>query len=82
MDKEINFTLDLAIACIDDIGEGEGTTPVQKLKAWAHIISTGDVWDLSNTKQRKASDYIDSGIISDDGEINWHVYEELNPKKQ
>ena len=72
-----NFNLELAMADVLGLAEGESATQKQKLEAWAYLISTSEVWSKKRHIKNQAIELIESGLISDEGEINWDVYEEL-----
>jgi len=44
-------------------------TKEQQITAWATLIKSGECWQLQGFYGRTASQLIDSGIISTDGEI-------------
>jgi hypothetical protein len=44
-------------------------TPSEKIGAWAYLIKTGDCWRLQGFYGRFASQLIEEGIISSEGEI-------------
>ena len=44
-------------------------TPSEKIGAWAYLIKTGDCWRLQGFYGRFASQLIENGIISKDGQI-------------
>ena len=48
---------------------GFSPTREQELTAWATLIKSGDCWSLQGFYGRTASQLIDNGIISTDGQI-------------
>ena len=57
-----------ACSIIEGFCEDE-PTPREKIGAWAYLIKTGDCWQLQGFYGRFASQLIENGIISSDGEI-------------
>ena len=47
------------------------------IEGWAYLIRTGDCWRLQGFYGRGAADYINSGLISKEGVINWDKFDEL-----
>ena len=45
------------------------------VKLFAELIKSGLAWSLQGHYGREASRFIDAGIISREGEINWNVYD-------
>ena len=43
---------------------------------FADLIATGLAWQLQGHYGREAKAYIDNGLISAQGEVDWNVYEE------
>lgn len=43
---------------------------------FADLIATGLAWQLQGRYGREAKAYIDNGLISAQGDVNWDVYEE------
>lgn len=43
---------------------------------FADLIATGLAWQLQGRYGREAKAYIDNGLISAQGDVNWEVYEE------
>jgi len=76
--EEIEFTPLLAVAYAEGFGEGEGATGEQKIQAWAYLIKTKAVWSLQGWFGRTATAFMEQGVISFEGEVNWEVYHELN----
>lgn len=61
------------------IVEGFSAVPPTResyFKAWSHLIKSGDVWTLQGYYGRSANDYINAGIIDQDGTINWDNIDE------
>jgi hypothetical protein len=48
---------------------GEEHTEQEQLEAWSYLIKTGQCWTLQGWYGRAATNLIDGGIISPDGEI-------------
>lgn len=59
----------LATAYAEGFCEGENATPQEQLEAWAYLIKTGTCWTLQGFFGRTASNLIESGIISKEGEL-------------
>lgn len=51
--------------------------PNEIIRAWAHLIKTGACWRLQGWYGRNASTIIGTGVISEDGKINWKRLKEL-----
>ena len=47
------------------------------LELFSELIKSGDVWKLQGMYGRMARDLIESGVISEDGKINWKKAREL-----
>lgn len=75
------MNMQTAIAYIEGYGEGEGATPEQQVEAWAYLIKTGAVWSLQGWYGRNATNLIESGVITEEGEIEWGIFEEVNRGK-
>jgi len=43
---------------------------------FADLIATGLAWQLQGHYGREAKAYIDNGLISAQGDVDWEVYEE------
>jgi len=71
------FNFELALAYVSGFAEGESATPLQKLEAWAYLIKTSLIWSKQQYLQKQAIELIEMGLITEDGEINWDIYEEL-----
>ena len=57
-------------------GFEETSNPVDIIKAWAYLIRTGMAWSLQGSFGRTASGIIDSGLISDKGDIDFDLLDE------
>jgi len=55
-------------------GELEGK---QTLELFAELIENGQAWSLQGSYGRTASNLIDRGLISKEGDINWELFDEL-----
>jgi hypothetical protein len=44
---------------------------------FADLIATGLAWQLQGHYGREAKAYIDNGLISAQGDVDWNVYEEF-----
>jgi hypothetical protein len=73
----IEWTSYLAVAYAEGFGEGEGASSSDQLEAWAYLIETGKCWSLQGWFGRAASSMIDDGLISENGVIDWGVYESM-----
>lgn len=67
----IEWTLYMATAYAEGFCEGEGATDEEQLEAWAYLIKTGHCWGLQGWFGRTASQLIEQGIITKEGEINY-----------
>jgi hypothetical protein len=67
----IEWTLYMATAYAEGFCEGEGATDEEQLEAWAYLIKTGHCWSLQGWFGRTASQLIEQGIITKEGEINY-----------
>ena len=61
----INSSYD-ACAVIEGFSDSEPSLD-QTLEAWAYLIKTGDCWKLQGSYGRGATNLIDGGVISKDG---------------
>lgn len=71
----INNTYD-ACAAIEGFAATE-PTQTDIIEGWAYLIKTGDCWGLQGFYGRGAADYINSGLISKEGVIDWDRINEL-----
>ena len=46
------------------------------VQLFADLIATGLAWQLQGRYGREAKAYIDNGLISAQGDVDWEVYEE------
>lgn len=60
-----------ACAYAEGFCEGENASFGDQLRAWAHLIHTGRCWTLQGWYGRTARTLIDSGMISEEGIIDW-----------
>ena len=51
--------------------DGGHHTQEEELRAWAYLIKTGICWQLQGWYGRNARDLIESGIISEKGDITY-----------
>lgn len=68
----------IAVSIIEGFSDEEATY-METLEAWAYLIKTGQVWSLQGFYGRGATDLIENGWITKDGQINMdtvHDYEE------
>lgn len=56
--------------------ESEAQSLEWVLKLFADLIATGLAWQLQGHYGREARAYIENGLISPQGDINWDVYDE------
>ena len=61
----------LACAYAEGFCEGENASFADSIRAWAHLIHTGRCWTLQGWYGRTARTLIDSGMISEEGVIDW-----------
>lgn len=63
---------------VDYITKFEGGSPSYEdvMHLFSYLIKTGQVWSLQGFYGRQAHDFIESGMISKDGTINWDRVEE------
>jgi len=66
---KIKWNSYLACAYAEGFCEGEGASEEDQLEAWAYLIKTGEVWSLQGWYGRTARDLINSGKISEKGEV-------------
>jgi hypothetical protein len=66
---QIQFTPYLASAYAEGFNEGEGATTREQLEAWAYLIKTGLCWSLQGFYGRTATNLIENGYISKDGNL-------------
>lgn len=67
----------LATAIAEGFCEGEGATNEQKVEAWAFLIKTRLAYSLQGWFGRTATDLIEQGLISSEGEIDWEAFDNL-----
>lgn len=72
---EIQWTPYLATAYAEGFCEGEGASAEDQIKAWAYLIQTKLCWHLQGWFGRNAQGFIQSGIISRDGIVDWDAFE-------
>jgi len=65
---QANLTNSNALSIIEDYCTHKPTA-IQKIEAWAYIIRTGYCYELGGFFGREAEQFIQDGIISDDGVI-------------
>lgn len=68
MENQLKMDTYTACSIIEEFC-GFAPTEEQQADAWAHLIKTGDCWRLQGFYGRGASNLIERGIISSDGEI-------------
>ena len=61
-----------AVAIAEGFCDHEPTLE-ETLEAWAHLIETGQCWQLQGWFGRQAQSLIENGIISREGKINWEA---------
>jgi hypothetical protein len=49
----------------------------ETLEFFSELIENGQAWTLQGSYGRTASNLIERGLISKEGEINWDLFEEL-----
>ena len=54
---------------------GKEESAKNQLKAWAYLIKTGQCWSLQGWYGRTAQSFIESGLITKSGRVNWNVAE-------
>ena len=72
----IEWTPYLATAYAEGFCEGEDSTVEEQMEGWACLIKTGMCWSLQGYFGRTASQLIENGLITKEGEINWELLEE------
>lgn len=72
----IQWTSYLATAYAEGFCEGEGATREEQFQAWAYLIKTGLVWGLQGFFGRTATNLIENGIITREGELTDKAFEE------
>jgi hypothetical protein len=60
-----------ATAYAEGFCEGDGASYEDQLRAWAYLIKYKICWKLQGFFGRTAQDYLDCGIISPEGIIDW-----------
>lgn len=55
--------------------DGEEHTAEEHLQAWAYLIKSGNAWNLQGWYGRNASQFIDNGYITKQGDITELGYE-------
>lgn len=67
--REITPYLSTAVA--EGFCEGENASRNDILSAWSYLIGTRLCFSLQGWFRRQAVDIIKSGVINDDGIVNW-----------
>lgn len=71
---------DKAIQIAEGFGEGESATEKEKIEAWCYLIKTGICWQLNMWYGRTAKDYINNGIINENGKLLKNILDENTNK--
>jgi len=80
MKTEKNFSNGTPINELNAVAVAEGweESPLNDaLTAWAYLIRTGLCWQLQGYFGRHAAYFIENGIITPEGDIDWNVVDEL-----
>lgn len=75
--SDIKWTYYNAIAVAEGFTEKEGISKEDTVEAWAYIIANKLYEGLQGWFGRTCQDLIDFGVISDEGQIDWDLVEEL-----
>lgn len=71
------WTSYLAVSYIEEFGDLD-TTIERNIECWAVLIKTKQCWSLQGFYGRTARDILNSGIVTEEGYINWDELDELN----
>ena len=75
--SNIEWTSYDAVAVAEGFTEIEGISKEDAVEAWAYIIANKLYTGLQGWFGRTCQDLIDLGAISEEGEIDWDVVDEL-----
>lgn len=77
-DKRTNIEWNdyLASAYAEGFCEGENATAEEILEAWSYLIRTKLCYKLQGWYGRQARTIIESGFISEDGTVDWELFDE------
>ena len=64
----IDRIIDFELGCLSD---------TQTLVLFAELVETGMAWGLQGSYGRTASSLIKGGLITNEGKVNWDIYNEL-----
>jgi hypothetical protein len=64
----IDSIIDFELGCLSD---------TQTLILFAELVKTGMAWQLQGSYGRTASSLIKGGLITNEGKVNWDIYNEL-----
>lgn len=67
----------LATAYAEGFCEGADGTPEEVMEAWAYLIKTGGAYRLQGWFGRQATVFIEMGLISPDGIIDWDEFDAI-----
>jgi len=76
-DDGTEITSYLATAYAEGFCEGEGASNINQMKAWSYLCGTGIGYSLQGWFGRNITAMIDSGVMSEDGSIDWVEYADL-----
>ena len=65
-----------ACAYAEGFCEGDGASVADQIRAWAYLIKTGLCNTLQGWYGRTAASLMESGVISQDGIIDWDAVQE------
>lgn len=67
----------LATAYAEGFCEGADGTPEEVMEAWAYLINTKLAFKLQGRFGRQATVFIEMGLISPDGVIDWDEFDAI-----
>lgn len=68
----------LATAYAEEFCEGDDASATDKIKAWSYLCGTGIGYKLQGFFGRTIMSMIDSGIMDEDGTVNWDSLTDLD----
>ena len=72
------ITQQLAKTLISEVNAGliKDIPYKDNIKAWSYLIGTGDAYIINDWFSHSATNIINTGVISDKGDVDWDMYDD------
>jgi len=70
-EEDVVFNIYLAVAYAEGLGQGDGATQRQQIRAWAYIIKHDLAKGLQDWFGRTCNTLIQQGFVDKEGNISW-----------